>query len=92
MASASSADLIRAARDTDLLDRARALAAQQGIDAATVEQKWAHLVSVPVADGEGDTIASVLAYATATYAGRPGQNPAAVTDTQISAALATLNA
>lgn len=90
MASASSADLIRAARDTDLLDRARALAAQQGIDAATVEQKWAHLVSVPVTDGEGDTIASVLAYATATYAGRPGQNPAAVTDTQIAAALATL--
>lgn len=92
MASATSADLIRAARDTDLLDRARALAAQQGIDAATVEQKWAHLVSVPVADGADDTIASVLAYATATYSGRPGQNPAAVTDTQIAAALATLNA
>ena len=92
MASATSADLIRAARDIDLLSRARALAAQQGIDAATVEQKWSHLVSVPVADGTDDTIASVLAYATATYAGRPGQNPAAVTDAQIAAALATLTA
>ena len=92
MATATSADLIRAARDTDLLDRARALAAQQGIDAATVEQKWTHLVSVPVSQSGDDTIASVLAYATANYAGRPGQNPAAVTDTQIAAALATLTA
>ena len=90
MATATSADLIRAARDTDLLDRARALAAQQGIDAATVEQKWAHLVSVPVADGADDTIASVLAYAVTTYAGRPGQNPAAVTDEQIAAVLASI--
>jgi hypothetical protein len=90
MAAATSADLIRAARDTDLLDRARALAAQQGIDAATVEQKWAHLVSVPVASGTDDTIASVLAYAAAQYAGRPGQNPAAVTDAQITAVLASI--
>ena len=92
MASATSADLIRAARDTDLLDRAKALASQQGIDSATVEKHWAHLVSVPVADGADDTIASVLAYAVAQYSGRPGQNPSAVTDAQITAALATLTA
>lgn len=92
MTAATSADLIRAARDIDLLDRARALAAQQGIDAATIEQKWEHLVSVPVSQSGDDTIASVLAYATATYTGRPGQNPASVTDAQITAALATLTA
>lgn len=85
---ASSADHIAATRDADLLARFIAVAEMEGVDNA---QQWAEsnrgrLVASPV-DSEGSTVSSVYAYAVSTYAGRPGENPALVTDDQIRAAV-----
>ena len=80
-----------AAADPDLLARITAAAASAGV---TNPQAWAQMnalnvVSQPIT-GEGGTVASVHAYAVATYnpPPRPGANPAAVTDAYIRAAVA----
>ena len=82
-----------ARNDTDLLTRLIAAAEQAGIPNA---QQWAEqhrgaLVSARIGD---TTIADVHAYAAATYepTPRPGENPAAVTDTQIAEAVQAVNA
>lgn len=88
---ATIADQIAASHDADLLQRFIAAAEMAGIDAP---QQWAEanrgrLVAASVDEG-GSTVSSVYAYALATYTGRPGENPAAVTDDQIKAAVSAV--
>ena len=91
MATPSSAAIIAASNDHDLLARAVALGATIGLTQADVETQRTKIASAPV-DSEGSTIASVYEYARATYSPtpRPGENPAAVTDQHILHALSTL--
>lgn len=88
---ATSAQHIAARNDNDLLARLIAVAEQNDIPNAQqwVEANRGRLVAVTV---EGTTLADVHAYAVATYvpAPRPGENPAAVTDAQLAAAVAAL--
>ena len=91
MSTPSSAAIIAASRDSDLLARAVALGATIGLTQADVEAQRTKLASAPV-DDEGNTVASVYEYARATYTPtpRPGENPAAVTDAHILHALGTI--
>lgn len=91
MATPSSAAIIAASNDSDLLARAVALGATVGLTQADVEAARTRLASAP-ADSDGATIASVYEYAAATYTPtpRPGENPAAVTDAHILHALGTI--
>ena len=91
MATPSSAAIIAASRDSDLIARAVALGATIGLTQADVETQRTKLASAPV-DSEGNTVASVYEYARATYTPtpRPGENPAAVTDAHILHALGTI--
>lgn len=93
MATPTSAAIIAASHDTDLLQRAVALGATIGLTQADVEAARTRLAAAPV-DDSGNTIASVYEYAQATYkpAPRPGENPAAVTDAHILHALDTITA
>ena len=88
---ATIAEHIAARNDLDLLARLVAAAERAGIDNA---QAWAEthrgaLVSTDIGD---TTVADVHAYAVATYepTPRPGENPSAVTDDQIEAAVAAV--
>ena len=91
MSTPSSAAIIAASQDSDLLARAVALGATIGLAQADVETQRTRLASAP-ADSDGATIASVYEYAVATYTPtpRPGENPAAVTDAHILHALGTI--
>lgn len=91
MATPTSAAIIAASHDSDLLARMVALGATIGLTQADVEAQRTKLASAPV-DTEGNTVASVYEYARATYTPtpRPGENPAAVTDTHILHALGTI--
>ena len=91
MSTPSSAAIIAASNDSDLLARAVALGATIGLTQADVEAHRTKLASAPV-DSEGNTVASVYEYAEATYkpTPRPGENPAAVTDAHILHALGTI--
>ena len=91
MATPTSAAIIAASNDADLLARAVALGATVGLTQADVEAQRTKLASAPV-DSEGNTVASVYEYAAATYTPtpRPGENPAAVTDAHILHALGTI--
>lgn len=91
---ASTADHIAARNDTDLRDRFVAAAEQLGISNNAqnwVEQNKGRLVAVDIA---GTTVTDVHAYAVATYVPtpRPGENPAAVTDDHIRAAIEAVRA
>lgn len=91
MATPTSAAIIAASRDSDLLARMVALGATIGLTQADVESARTRLAAAPV-DSDGSTVASVYEYAAATYkpTPRPGENPAAVTDTHILHALGTI--
>ena len=91
MATPTSAAIIAASNDSDLLARAVALGATVSLTQADVEAQRTKLASAPV-DSEGNTVASVYEYASATYkpTPRPGENPAAVTDAHILHALGTI--
>lgn len=83
-----------ARKDDDLLARFIAAAEQLGISneaSLWVEQNRGRLVAVDIAN---TTVADVHAYAVATYSPtpRPGENPAAVTDDQIRAAIEAVKA
>ena len=95
MATPSSAAIIAASQDSDLIQRAVALGATLNppLTQADVESLRMRLAAAPV-DSEGNTVASVYEYAVATYkpTPRPGENPAAVTDAHILHALRTLAA
>ena len=93
MAQTTTAAIIAASRDSDLRERLIATAARAGVDSpqAWVESRLHELASTD-ATSSGDTIASVYDYARATYtpAPRPGENPAAVTDTHLEYAVQKL--
>lgn len=86
-------DIGRAAGDELLVERIASAAAEAGINNP---EGWARLnarrvVATPITP-EGETPASVFAYAVATYqpAPRPGENRAAVTDDYLRAAVAAV--
>ena len=89
MATPTSAAIIAASRDSDLLARAVALGSTLGLTQADVEAARVRLASAPV-DGEGNTVASVYEYADAQPRYRTGEDPAAVTDAHILHALGTI--
>ena len=88
---ATSAALIAAAQDSDLLARAIALAAESGIDnpQAFIESRRHQLAAASVSES-GDTVASVYEYAAAQPRYRTGEDPAAVTDDHLRAAIQNL--
>ena len=89
MTTPSSAAIIAASNDADLLARAVALGATVGLTQADVETQRTKLASAPV-DSEGNTVASVYEYAAAQPRYRTGEDPAAVTDAHILHALGTI--
>ena len=89
MATPTSAAIIAASQDSDLLARAVALGATIGLTQADVETQRTKLASAPV-DSGGNTIASVYEYADAQPRYRAGEDPAAVTDAHILHALGTI--
>ena len=89
MATPTSAAIIAASNDSDLLARAVALGATVGLTQADVEAQRTKLASAPV-DSEGNTVASVYEYAAAQPRYRTGEDPAAVTDAHILHALGTI--
>lgn len=89
MATTSSAAIIAASNDSDLLARAVALGATIGLTQADVETQRTKLASAPV-DSEGNTVASVYEYADAQPRYRTGEDPAAVTDAHLLHALGTI--
>ena len=89
MATPTSAAIIAASNDADLLARAVALGATVGLTQADVESQRTKLASAPV-DSEGNTVASVYEYADAQPRYRAGEDPAAVTDAHILHALGTI--
>ena len=91
MAETTTADILAAAADPHLRDRLTAAAAKVGVkDGATlISRDVMAVVCQPVTD-QGDTIASVYAYAVAQMPPPPGQNPAAVTDAHLAAAVAAI--
>ena len=91
MATPTSAAIIAASRDSDLLARAVALGATIGLTQADVEAQRTKLASAPV-DADGNTVASVYEYAAAQPRYRAGEDPAGVTDAHILHALGTITA
>lgn len=93
MATPTSASIIAASKDPDLIQRAVALGATLNppLTQADVEFLRVRLAAAPV-DDEGNTVASVFEYADANYqpTPRPGENPAAVTDAYLIHALESL--
>lgn len=90
MADASFTAISQASKDEDLLDRLISAAAAAGIPQPQVwVQTNARQLAIAPVNEAGDTVASVYAYAVATYSPtpRPGANPAAVTDQFLSAAV-----
>lgn len=89
MATPTSAAIIAASHDSDLLARLVALGSTLGLTQADVEAARTRLASAPV-DESGATVASVYEYAAAQPRYRPGEDPAAVTDQHILHALGTI--
>ena len=89
MATPTSAAIIAASNDSDLLARAVALGATVGLTQADVEAQRTKLASAPV-DSDGNTVASVYEYAAAQPRYRTGEDPSAVTDAHILHALGTI--
>lgn len=83
---------IAATRDADLLARFVAAAEIAGIAAP---QQWAETnrgALVAADTGDGSSVSTVYAYGVTQYQGRPGENPAWVTDAQITAAVTAVRA
>lgn len=95
MAETTFSNITAAAVDADLRDRVVSAVAAAGIPnpQGWAEANMRRIVSQPVSEND-DTMASVYAYAVATYnpTPRPGQNEAAVTDTYIRDAVAAVHA
>lgn len=86
----TSADIIGASQDNDLIDRIAAIAAQEGVqnEGAFARGQIRSIVSRKVTDS-GDTLASVHAYAVASHkpTPAPGADPSKVTDEMIRTAV-----
>lgn len=83
----TSAAIIAASHDNDLLERFVALGATLGIPARDVEQARTKLAIAPVDDGDDDSVATVYEYALEKPRHKVGEDPAAVTDDHILHAL-----
>lgn len=90
MATPTSAAIIAASHDSDLLARMVALGATVGLTQADVESARTRLAAAPVSESGTDTVASVYEYAAAQPRYRAGEDPSAVTDTHILHALGTI--
>ena len=94
----SSHQIIAAHDDPALRRRAEALAVTIGLPPSAVAPNWAGLVAQDLTvNGQNTTLADVYGYTAAARAEQlaalppePGDNPAAVTDQHLLAALATL--
>lgn len=91
MAETTTAHIIAASGDPHLRERLVAAAAKAGIPdgGSLVSRDVMAIMCQPVTEA-GDTIASVYAYAVAQMPPPPGQNPAAVTDAHLAAAVAAI--
>ena len=89
MSTPTSAAIIAASRDSDLLARMVALGSTIGLTQADVEYARTRLAAAPV-DDSGSTIASVYEYADAQPRYRTGEDPSFVTDAHILHALGTI--
>ena len=89
MAIPTSAAIIGASRDGDLIARMVALGGTVGLSQSEIEAARVELACAP-ADESGATIASVYEYAAAQPRYSAGSDPAAVTDAHILHALATI--
>ena len=89
MSTPTSAAIIAASRDSDLLARMVALGSTIGLTQADVESARTRLAAAPV-DDSGSTIASVYEYADAQPRYRTGEDPSFVTDAHILHALGTI--
>lgn len=87
----TSADIIAATRDDDLIDRLVALGAERGLAPQQVTAMRSQLAAAAATDTD-DTVASVYAYKLANYERqlRPGEDPAAVTDDHLRYALGVI--
>ena len=85
----TSAAIIGASRDGDLIARMVALGGTMGLSQSEIEAARVELACAPV-DESGATIASVYEYAAAQPRYSAGSDPASVTDAHILHALATL--
>lgn len=92
MATPTSAAIIAASHDPDLLQRAVALGATIGLTQADVEAARTRLAAAPVDPSGENSVASVYEFAEATYepTPRPGEDPAKVTDAHLLHALGTI--
>lgn len=84
----TSATILAAQRDGDLIARIVALGQAQGLAQAEIEGALTRIVSAPV-DSDGNTLASGFEYASASYSPTPtpGADTTKVRDDQITAAL-----
>ena len=89
MAIPTSAAIIGASRDGDLIARMVALGGTVGLSQSEIEAARVELACAP-ADESGATIASVYEYAAAQPRYSAGADPSAVTDAHILHALATI--
>lgn len=91
---ATLAQIITARDDRDLQSRIIAAVQEAGLEETWARPLMGRLVTQPIpAESGATTIADVYAYAAAVWTpdkAAPGSNPAAVTDTQIRAAVAAL--
>ena len=87
MAETTSQAVHNATQDVDLRNRLAAAAALAGIDnpASWVAANIYRLAVAPLADGQ--TVASTYQYAADTRQPSPGENPGAVTDANLAAAI-----
>lgn len=87
----TSATLLAATRDHDLVSRITALGAARGLTQSEVETKLTSIAAAPV-DDQGSTIASGYEFAVATYepTPAPGADTSKVRDDQIKTALAAV--
>lgn len=87
MTTPTSAAIIAASHDNDLLDRFVALGATLGISEREVEEARTQLAIAPVQDGDDDTVATVYEYAMEQPRYKVGEDPDSVTDDHIRYAL-----
>ncbi|HCS2945683.1 TPA: hypothetical protein OQU49_004277 [Shigella flexneri] len=92
MATPSSAAIIAASNDADLLQRLVALGSTLGLTQADVETARIRLASATVDSDGVSTVASVYEYSAAQPRYRAGEDPTTVTDAHLLHALGTITA
>lgn len=90
---ASSIDIINASQDNNVLQRLIAIGStfEEPISQGDIEMRRTRLAAAPV-DSDGNTVASVFAFALASYEPipAPGEDTSKLTDNQLKHALSTV--